>query len=78
MKKYKPTNLSMLEIKKITRLMEKHFPLLLKFFHKLPNFEKLADYYRKDAYSNLIKASEDTALETEPAFQEWKKKNKIN
>ncbi len=37
--------------------------------------DKLDDYDKKDAYSNLIKAIKGTDLENETAFKIWKEKN---
>ena len=66
---------ALLKVAKITGLMKKHFPVLLGIFPKLPDIDELDDYYKKDAYSNLIKAIKGTDLENETVFKKWKEKN---
>ena len=65
----------LLKVAKITRLMKKHFLVLLGIFPKLPDIDKLADYHKQDAYSHLIKAIKGTDLENETVFKKWKEKN---
>lgn len=56
-------------------MIEEHFPVLLGIFPKLLDIDKLADYHKYDAYSNLIKTIKGTGLENETAFKKWKEKN---